>query len=306
MVDLHKLKVVIPLILIVLCTWFSPLDLPAEERIDEGLKRALISFASARTLNAVISMAQGTETAVQPFGIGVNLAPGQLLDPINDLVEKFSDLMLAASVAFGVQKLLIEVGSYWPVSLLLSILCLSWAFLYLRSQPVPSWLSKALVILLMSRFAIPLVILGTDLIFEKFMVTEYTNSQQSIDNASEVIEEIKTPDNQVSISQSKNSPAPKKEGIFDSIRSKFTEASDTIVDKTTSTLAKAKSAVDIEKHFKNIQDKTEQWVEHIINLIVIFLLQTLVIPLLLLWIFYVIVKELSNRPATNINYNKEA
>ena len=112
MLDLHKLKVVIPLILIVLCTWVSPLDLPAEERIDEGLKRALISFASARTLNAVISMAQGTETAVQPFGIGVNLAPGQLLDPINDLVEKFSDLMLAASVAFGVQKLLLACFTF--------------------------------------------------------------------------------------------------------------------------------------------------------------------------------------------------
>ena len=90
---------------------------------------------------------------------------------------------------------------------------------------------------------------------------------------------------------------PGCDGLPDSTvtQHKFNDASDTIVDKTTSTLAKAKSAVDIEKHFKNIQDKTEQWVEHIINLIVIFLLQTLVIPLLLLWIFYVIVKELLNR-----------
>ena len=300
MLDLHKLKVVIPLILIVLCTWVSPLDLPAEERIDEGLKRALISFASARTLNAVISMAQGTETAVQPFGIGVNLAPGQLLDPINDLVEKFSDLMLAASVAFGVQKLLIEVGGYWPVSLLLSILCLRWGFLYLRSQTIPSWLSKALVILLMSRFAMPLVILGTDLIFEKFMVSEYKTSQQSIDNASEVVEEINISDNQVPTSQTQKAPTPKEEGIFNSIRSKFNEASDAIVDKTTTTLAKAKSAVDIEAHFKNIQNKTEQWVEHIINLIVIFLLQTLIIPLLLLWIFYAIIRDIFRMPRSNI------
>jgi hypothetical protein len=297
---LQKLKILALLILVVICTWFSPLDLPATERVDEGLKRALISFASARTLNAVISMAQGTETAVQPFGVGINLAPGQLLDPINDLVENFSDLMLAASVAFGIQKLLISVGSYWPVSLLLTVLSLSWALLYIRSRPIPSWLSKVLLILLMSRFAIPLVILGTDLIFEKFMAAEYTENQQRIDNASAVIEEIKTSDNQVSSSQIQNTAIPKEHGVFNSIRSKLNEASDAIVDKSASTLAKAKSAVDIEAHFKNIQNKTEQWVVHIINLIVIFLLQTLIIPLLLLWIFYVFVKELLKTPASNI------
>ncbi len=296
---LQKLKILALLILVVLCTWFSPLDLPATERVDEGLKRALVSFASARTLNAVISMAQGTETAVQPFGVGINLAPGQLLDPINDLVENFSDLMLAASVAFGIQKLLISVGSYWPVSLLLTILSLSWALLYIRSRPIPGWLSKVLLILLMSRFAIPLVILGTDLIFEKFMAAEYTENQQRIDNASAVIEEIKTSDNQVSSSPIQNTPIPKEHGVFNSIRSKLSEASDAIVDKSASTLAKVKSAVDIEAHFKNIQNKTEQWAVHIINLIVIFLLQTLIIPLLLLWIFYVFVKELLKTPASN-------
>ena len=305
MLNLHKLKIVIPLILIALCSWFSPLDLPAKERIDEGLNRALISFASARTLNAVISMAQGTETAVQPFGIGVNLAPGQLLDPINDLVEKFSDLMLAASVAFGVQKILIEVGDYRPVSLLLSILCLSWVFLYLRSQPIPSWLSKALVILLMSRFAIPLVILGTDLIFEKFMVSEYTTSQQSIDNASDVITGIEAP-TPVQSSQPQKSKSREKQTILETIGTIFDEASDVIVDKTTTTLAKAKSAVDIKARFEEMKDKTEQWVEHIINLIVIFLLQTLVIPLLLLWILYAIVKELFKLPASNISASKVA
>ena len=152
----------------------------------------------------------------------------------------------------------------------------------------------------MSRFAMPLVILGTDLIFEKFMVSEYKTSQQSIDNASEVVEEINISDNQVPTSQTQKAPTPKEEGIFNSIRSKFNEASDAIVDKTTTTLAKAKSAVDIEAHFKNIQNKTEQWVEHIINLIVIFLLQTLIIPLLLLWIFYAIIRDIFRMPRSNI------
>jgi hypothetical protein len=80
----------------------------------------------ARALNAVISVAQGTEVSLQPLGVGVTLAPGQLLDPVNDLVEKFSDLMLMASVAFGVQKVLISMGGYWLISLLLTFAAIGW------------------------------------------------------------------------------------------------------------------------------------------------------------------------------------
>ena len=100
---------------LVVCSWLAPMDAPAMARVDAGLKRALVSFATARVLNAAISVAQGTEARVQPFGFGVTLAPGQVLDPVNDLVEQFSNLMLAASVVFGIQKVLIAVGGYWPL-----------------------------------------------------------------------------------------------------------------------------------------------------------------------------------------------
>ncbi|MCZ8284370.1 MAG: hypothetical protein O9353_02855, partial [Bacteroidia bacterium] len=56
------------------CAWLAPLDAPAMQQVDAGLKRALVSFATARLLNAVISVAQGTEASVQPFGVGVTFA----------------------------------------------------------------------------------------------------------------------------------------------------------------------------------------------------------------------------------------
>ena len=54
--------------LVVLCAWFVPLDRLATEQVDAGLKRALVSFATARALNAVISVAQGTEIAAHASG----------------------------------------------------------------------------------------------------------------------------------------------------------------------------------------------------------------------------------------------
>jgi hypothetical protein len=99
-------RAILPLLLLVLvaCAWFAPLDAPAGDRVDAGLKRALVSFATARALNGAISVAQGTELSLQPVGVGATFAPGQLLDPVNDLVERFSDLMLGASVSCSARK----------------------------------------------------------------------------------------------------------------------------------------------------------------------------------------------------------
>ena len=86
-------------------------DTTSDELADQALRRALVTFAVARTLNGVISVAQGTELAVEPAGVGVILGVGQILDPINDLIERFSSVMLvvvkvAASSAASREKLL--------------------------------------------------------------------------------------------------------------------------------------------------------------------------------------------------------
>jgi len=136
------------LVIILAGAWFKPLEIVATQQIDAGLKRALVSFATARALNAIISVAQGTELAIEPGGVGVKLAPGQILRPINDLVEQFAELMLAASVAFGVTKVLISIGSYWVVSLLLSAFALGWIWFRWRGRDSPVWLARVLFVLL--------------------------------------------------------------------------------------------------------------------------------------------------------------
>ena len=71
-------------------------DATSRDYAQKSLSRALVTYAAARTLNGVVSVAQGTEIALEPGGVGVVLTPGQVLDPINDLVERFSSVMLVA------------------------------------------------------------------------------------------------------------------------------------------------------------------------------------------------------------------
>lgn len=263
----RKIIVGIALLIMTLCSWFSVFDAPSSKVVDEGLQRAFVTFATARAMNAAISVGQGTEVAIQPMGVGVTLAPGQLLNPINDLVENFSSLMMAACIALGAQKILINIGGHWIVSFLLTIAALGWAWFYYRNQEPIGWLSRILVIFLMVRFAIPLVTIGTDMLSQKYLIAEYKENQKIIDTAPKKVNEYKD----------LVTKAPKA-GLMAGVR-----------DTVNGYLTKAKEAVNVESHYKRLQLAAEQWAKHIINLIVIFLLQTLVIPVLLIWVLYAIV-----------------
>ena len=68
-----RIAIVLTVAVVMACSLLPQIERVANDQLDAGLKRALISFAAARTLNAVISVAQGTEVAIQPVGVGVNL-----------------------------------------------------------------------------------------------------------------------------------------------------------------------------------------------------------------------------------------
>lgn len=260
----RQLVAAVVLLALVLCAWFKPLDEPAARQVDANLKRALISFAAARTLNAVISVAQGTEIVTQPFGVGATFSVGQVLDPVNDLVENFSNLMLAVSVVIGMQKVLLAIGAGWLVSLALSAAALAWCWARWKHARAPAWLGKLLVLLLMLRFAIPVVTLGTEQLWVKFLEPDYAASQQFIGGAAGRIDQLNPP-----VSAADNP------GLLERIKNWVSKNAD------------------LKKHFEDIKSAAEQASEHIVKLIAVFVLQTVVIPLLLLWAFYAVLRALA-------------
>jgi hypothetical protein len=82
--------------------WFYPVDTLSKTIVDDSLKEAVIVFGVAKGLNAAISMAQGTQITAIP---GFIIAIGEALDPLNDLVEQFSWVMLASITSLGIRLL---------------------------------------------------------------------------------------------------------------------------------------------------------------------------------------------------------
>ena len=260
----RSIAVLIILVLVVLASWFAPIDKPAIEQVDAGMKRAFVTFASARALNAAISLAQGTELNLGA-GASVTLSIGEVLDPVNDLVEQFSNFMLAATVAFGVQKVLLAMGQYEYVKLLLTVLAVSWAGLYVSKKKVPRWLSTIFLLMLMVRFAVPVVTVGTDALFQRFLARDYQVSQAAIDETAASVKQTAPIQRQ---------PEQDEPGLMEKLKNW------------------SPSSLDPRPHVDRLKEQMDKAAQHVVDLIVIFLLQTLVIPLLLLWGLYITARSL--------------
>ncbi len=272
-------RIIAPLLLvaILVLSWTSPLDAISTEQVDAGLKRALVTFATARMLNAVISVAQGTDVAIEPAGIGVKFAPGEILDPINDLVEKFSTLMLFASIAFGIQKILITLGGHWAVSATLSAAVVLWSAWHLSGRHIPEWCTKLLLITLVLRFAVPLVTVGSNELFQQFLDNDYKQSQAVLESGAANVMNMAALDAQPQTQENR------------SLLDRWKEMAPNI---------------NVKERLAHIKDSAEQWTEKMINLMVVFLLQTLIFPLLLLWGLASFAKSLLSPLPPKIDYGK--
>jgi hypothetical protein len=239
-------------------SWLSWLDASAEAYSESGLKRSLATFALARTLGAALSVAQGTKVSLEPGGIGMSFAPGEVLQPVKELVDKFADVMLVASVAFGIQLLLLKIGAHQVVSVLLTAAVLIWAVAAWRSRmtPLARCLSPILIALLLVRFAAPLISLANEGAYRTFMANEYQVSLGALEDSSKTVPE--------SVSE----PSLEKGSFFEVLR------------KGKESLASLRAT------FKAVTRAAGEWADKIVRLIAIFMIQTVLLPIVFLWVLW--------------------
>ena len=268
-----RIALAILFIVSIAITFTHTLDSSSSKYIDKAFNRALITFAIAKTLNGVISVAQGTEIAIQPAGIGINLTPGQILDPVNDLVERFSWVMLVSTTSLGIQKVFLTM-SIWPAFnyLLISILTLGLILLFMKQHSqFRLFILRLSLLLIVLRFIVPITALANQGVYHVFLETEYTTSTKKLENAADEIEQINS-------NQNIHQPNIRKKSVWESAKEFY---------KSTSEM------VDINKRIERYKYAATQTTRHVVNLIVVFLFQTLIIPLVFFFILYALFKYIT-------------
>lgn len=243
-----------------------------ESHVDAAFKRALIGFALARALNGVISVAQGTEVAVQPAGIGVNFTPGQILDPVNDLVERFSWIMLLASSSLGIQKVLLAMSA-WQGLLLALAGCGVVLIATLFVRRLAGWrkaLQRLFLFVLILRFMMPAISVANDWVYRSFLEADYIEASASLEQARMAIGNI----NDEVMTQRQKPP----EGLMERALSMYQNAIDSI---------------DIDRRLDEYRVAAESISENTIRLVVVFLMQTIVFPLIFLLVVFGVIRRIT-------------
>ncbi|WP_066160924.1 hypothetical protein [Aliarcobacter skirrowii] len=264
-----KISILILSIFIIFASSSVVVNESAKDVIDRSFNQALIVFGSAKALNAVISLAQGTEINL-PF---VVVAVGEVLDPINDLVEQFSLIMLASLVSLGIQKILLNFVSndFFNLTFIISILVFN-IFLFLKFKNIESIKNMALkltLILLFLRFSIPFVAYLNEYSYDYFIKPQY-----NIEQLNETILSTKDEISKINL----ESVEEKESGFFEKFRQKF--------DMTF-----------YEKKVDEYKDAVDSSSDNIVDLIIVFIFQTILLPLFYLFVFYILLKKLFNFPA---------
>ena len=255
----------IAIAVLVAVSLLKPIDNSSQSQLDSAFVRASIGFALAKTLNGVISVAQGTEFAVQPAGVGVNFSPGEILDPVNDLVERFSWVMFVATSSIGIQKILLEVSSWTGISVLLAGAGLFFLLTRLRNSAIARLADiagKLLLAILLIRFLIPVGSLANDWVFKQFLQPQYEASSAELEIASARIREISS--RQTQTPENDGSFADRAKRLYSSMTSKF----------------------DFDGMLDDYKQSAETVSENAINLVAVFVLQTIIFPLLFMYLIY--------------------
>ena len=277
---LLKLSLALLFIISIAFNLSQTLDTSSKKYIDKAFNRALITFGIAKSLNGVISVAQGTEIAIQPAGIGINLTPGQILDPVNDLVERFSWIMLVSSTSLGIQKVFLTM-SIWPVFqyALASFILLSLFLLFTNTKKhaqLRILILRISLIFIVFRFAVPITGLANQMVYDVFLKGEYITSTNKLETTAEEIGKL---NEETTFRQ----PDIKKKSVWESAKDFY---------KSTSEM------LDINKKIEQYKKAATESTHHIINLIVVFLFQTLIIPLAFIFLLYALLKHI-----VRLNFN---
>jgi hypothetical protein len=248
-------------------TVFRPMDEKSNAYLDETLKKAVYTYAIVRGINGVISVIQNTRVDMSPAGVGVSMALGEILDPVNDLVERFSWVMLISITALGIQKIFLSLGTWLGLNILLSLsmgVLLAGIWIRHPSKVLLMGLGYKLIgISIVVWLCVPVVTLVGDTVYGLFLKEKYDEASRSLDLLDKELKET----DMVATEPLENQGDT---GLLDDVKNYYEEA---------------KRTLDISSRIETLKQKLSNYAEHTVNLIIVFIVQTVILPLVFLWIF---------------------
>lgn len=163
------------------------------EALDGSFKRALAALATTRGLDAAISLAQSSEVSFS-LGPGGSIGIGQVLDPVNDLVEQYGTLLMTSTTALGIQQVGLRLGralGWWLFVPSLVALAAATVARGSMATSLATWGRRLFALALFARLAIPTAAWIDGIVADRFLEADYREATAVVERTTERLEEMK-------------------------------------------------------------------------------------------------------------------
>lgn len=151
------------------------IDQQADDYFESAISQAGVAYATCRVINASVSVIGDSDVQLEPAGIGISLAAGKVLDPIDDMTERLSNVLVTAIVSLGIQKLAYEIGVSIAPDILGVVLLIYTVLVLVPGQYGRRFqflLLRIGAIVIIARFLLPITSIANDYLLSNYFSGE--------------------------------------------------------------------------------------------------------------------------------------
>ena len=267
----------------------TSVDEKCMEYLDQTLLRVTIAYGLCRATNAAVSFLQEIDVGFEAIGT-ITLNPFEFLDPLNDLVERFSWILLAAMASIGIQEFLIRfipdlIINFVLLPGLVMWLTGLWTNKYLKMNLVSIGRQFVLLVVIL-RFIIPTEVAINNWIYEYHLKNKY---DQSINHIQIKVEEIKekSPVEELLIADSEEEQNQQKNGTWSKIKNSLAQTQNAFI-------VLGDMGSELKKFRDWLKTKIPDLFDNFISLIIVFIINTIFLPIFTLWLIIYLLRIITN------------
>jgi hypothetical protein len=170
------------------------LDQKADTYFSETITKAGLAYGVCRVVNASVSVIKESQIQIEPAGLGVSIAAGQALDPLDDMTERASDILVTAIVTLGIQKIAYELSvAFTPVLIATFLIAFIMATIFKseRAKIIREIILKSIVLIAVVRLCLPITSIINSYLNRSYFSPEITKVKDEITISSPVMEHLK-------------------------------------------------------------------------------------------------------------------
>lgn len=180
--------------MVIAASWSRSLDDYSDNYIDDSIIQAGSSYAIARGINGIVSVLQ-TSTIEAEVGVGASIEIGEILDPINDLIERFSSVMSMALGSLVLQKILLVISEHSIFKVTMTILGIIVSIALVLGKPsATAFASRLFAILFFVRFSLVFVVALNSVVDDMFISEKITTGSEELNQFKTEVSQIENSD----------------------------------------------------------------------------------------------------------------